>query len=84
MSEHYLIECEATSQGNLLPVTNPSLLYKNLSLAVAVAAKSVADPKHQEVRVIHIPSQRIVFRAPGRKKMLLNLLTPEAAQANTP
>ena len=79
VSEHYLIECEATSQGNLLPVTNPSLLYKNLSLAVAVAAKSVADPKHQEVRVIHMPSQTIVFRAPGRRKIFANLLVPEVA-----
>ena len=48
MSEHYLIECESSSVSNLLPVTNPSHLYKNLSLAVAVAAKSVAHAKHQE------------------------------------
>ena len=84
MADQYLIECETTSRGGFLPPTNPNHLYKNLSLAVAVAAKSIAHPKHQEVRVIHIPSRKIVFRAPGRKKMLLNLLTPEAAQANTP
>ena len=76
MSEHYLIECESSSVSNLLPVTNPSHLYKNLSLVVAVAAKSVAHAKHQEVRVIHIPSREIVFRAPGRKKMLAHLLGP--------
>jgi hypothetical protein len=84
VSGHYLIECEATSLENLLPVKNPSLLYKSLSLAVAVAAKSMAHPKHQEVRVIHIPSREIVFRAPGRKKILLNPLVLEAAQAITP
>lgn len=83
MSGHYLIECEATSLGNLLPVTNPSLLYKNLSLAVAVAAKSMAHPKHQEVRVIHIPSLEIVFRAPGRRKIFANLPVQEVAQAIT-
>jgi hypothetical protein len=70
--DQYLIECEATAQGGLLPPTHPSHLYKNLSLAVAVAAKSMAHPKHQEVRVVHIPSRAIVFRAPGRRKMLEN------------
>ena len=79
VSDHYLIECESTALSGLLPPTNPSLLYKNLSLAVAVAAKSVADPKHQEVRVIHMPSLEIVFRAPGRRKIFANLLVPEVA-----
>jgi len=79
MSDHYLIECETTSRGGLLPATKPSHLYKNLSLAVAVAAKSMAHPKHQEVRVIHFPSQKIVFRAPGRRKMFANPPVPEVA-----
>ena len=77
MSGHYLIECEATSLGNLLPVTNPSLLYKNLSLAVAVAVKSVAHPEHKEVRVIHMPSREIVFRSPGRRQSFVKPLVLE-------
>ncbi|MDB5884979.1 MAG: hypothetical protein JWR74_1150, partial [Polaromonas sp.] len=40
---------------------------------VGVAAKSIAHPKHQEVRVVHIPSRAIVFRAPGRRRMFEQL-----------
>jgi len=64
----YRIECRSISGGSLLPATNFSHLYKDRSLAVAVAAKSVADPTHQEVRVVYVPSGEIVFRTPGADK----------------
>ena len=66
MSGQYLIECAAISEVGLLPATSPSRLYKDPSLAVAVAAKSVVHAMHQEVRVVHVPSGEIVFRTPGR------------------
>ena len=66
MSGQYLIECAAIPGVGLLPATSPSRLYKDLSLAVAVAAKSVVHASHQEVRVVHVPSGEIVFRTPGR------------------
>ncbi|ABM39218.1 hypothetical protein Pnap_3922 [Polaromonas naphthalenivorans CJ2] len=84
MLGQYLIECAATSGGELLPATNPSRLYKSRSLAVAIATKSVAHPTHQEVRVVHIPSREIVFRTPGRRQALVEPFVTEATHAYTP
>lgn len=58
----YRIETRDSLLGSLLPSPNFQHLYKDASLAVAVAVKSVADPTRQEVRVVHIPSGEIVFR----------------------
>lgn len=68
VSGQYRIESRDTLRGSLLPPSNFSHLYKNYSLAVAVAVKSVADPMRQEVRVVHVPSGEIVFRTPGAGK----------------
>lgn len=68
VSGQYRIESRDTSRGSLLPPPNFSHLYKDCSLAVAVAVKSVADPTRQEVRVVHVPSGEIVFRTPGAGK----------------
>lgn len=58
----YRIETRDSLLDSLLPSPNFSHLYKDASLAVAVAVKSVADPTRQEVRVVHVPSGEIVFR----------------------
>ncbi|MGA8784989.1 MAG: hypothetical protein WB542_06690 [Polaromonas sp.] len=62
VSGRYRIESRDTLSGSLLPPSNFSHLYKNYSLAVAVAVKSVADPTREEIRVVHVPSGEIVFR----------------------
>ncbi|MFC5519386.1 hypothetical protein [Polaromonas jejuensis] len=58
----YRIESRDPLQGSLLPPGGQEHIYADLSLAVAVAVKSVTDPTRQEVRVVHIPSGEIVFR----------------------
>ncbi len=70
----YRIESIDSLLGSLLPSPNFQHLYKDASLAVAVAVKSVADPTRQEVRVVHIPSGEIVFRTTS------NLRTTDAAR----
>ncbi|MCJ7799993.1 MAG: hypothetical protein MUP33_09620 [Polaromonas sp.] len=57
----YRIEGTDRLMGRLIPSPNFSHLYKNYSLAVAVAVKSLADPTCQQVRVVHVPSGEIVF-----------------------
>lgn len=58
----YRIEGTDRLMDSLLPSPNFSHLYRNCSLAVAVAVKSVDDPTRQEVRVVHIPTGEIVFQ----------------------
>lgn len=58
----YRIESRNDLKGSLIPSNDFQHLYTDPSLAVAVAVKSVADPTHQEVRVVHIPSGEIIFR----------------------
>jgi len=59
---NYRIETRDSLKGSLVPSPNFNHLYKDASLAVAVAVKSIADPTRQEVRVVHIPSGEIIFR----------------------
>ncbi len=59
----FRIESRDPLNGSLLPSPNFNHLYKDASLAVAVAVKSVADPTRQEVRVVHVPSGEIVFKS---------------------
>ncbi len=61
-SAQFRIESRNTLTGSLLPSPNFNHLYKDASLAVAIAVKSVADPTRQEVRVVHVPSGEIVFK----------------------
>ncbi|WP_137893571.1 hypothetical protein [Ramlibacter sp. 2FC] len=48
--------------NRLLPRCAPAHAYKNLSMAVAIAAKCVPNSFGDEVRVVHVPSGDIVFR----------------------
>jgi hypothetical protein len=61
-SPQYRIEGTDRLRGRLIPSPNFSHVYRNYSLAVAVAVKSVADPTCQEVRVVHVPTGEIVFQ----------------------
>lgn len=61
VSAQYRIESKVPPRGSLLPVGHLNRLYTDRSLAVAVAVKSVDDPSRQEVRVVHVPSGKIVF-----------------------
>lgn len=61
-SYDYLIESRHPITNRLLPRYTPARAYKDLSLAVAIAAKCVPNPFGDEVRVIHVPSGDIVFR----------------------
>lgn len=58
----YRIEGTDRLRGRLIPTPNFSHLYRNYSLAVAVAVKSLADPTCQEVRVVHVPTGELVFQ----------------------
>ncbi len=58
----YRIESRNDLKGSLILSSDFQHLYTNPSLAVAVAVKSMSDPTHQEVRVVHIPSGEIIFR----------------------
>lgn len=60
--DQYRIESGDSLKGSLLLSSNLQHLYTNPSLAVAVAVKSMSDPTHQEVRVVHISSGEIIFR----------------------
>ena len=61
-STGYRIESNNPMTSRLLPDSGFQDLYQDMSLAVALAAKSVS-PFGQEVRVIHVPSGEVVFRA---------------------
>ena len=62
-STGYRIESNNPMTSRLLPDSGFQDLYQDMSLAVALAAKSVSSPFGQEVRVIHVPSGEVVFRA---------------------
>ncbi|MCJ0762346.1 hypothetical protein [Variovorax terrae] len=62
-SDGYRIESNQPLRNHLLPPPMLHGLYKDPSLAVAVAVKSVLNPSTQEVRVIHVPSGEVVFRS---------------------
>lgn len=59
----FRIESRDPLTGSLLPSPDFNHLYRNASLAVAIAVKSVADPTCQEVRVVHVPSGEVVFKS---------------------
>jgi hypothetical protein len=59
----YRIESNNPMTSRLLPDSGFQDLYQDMSLAVALAAKSVSSPFGQEVRVIHVPSGEVVFKA---------------------
>ncbi|MEO6321710.1 MAG: hypothetical protein ABIR56_13580 [Polaromonas sp.] len=58
----YRIESSGTLRSGLLLSINFDHLYEDSSLAVAIAAKTVTDPVHNEVRVVQIPGGEVIFR----------------------
>jgi hypothetical protein len=68
-SPQYRIEGTDRLMGRLIPSPNFSHLYRNYSLAVAVAVKSLADPTCQEVRVVHVPTGEIVFQTTAQPQI---------------
>jgi hypothetical protein len=60
-SSQYRIEIDSPLRGSLLPHNSFQNLYKNRSLAVAVAVKSLTDPTRQQIRVVHVDSGEVVF-----------------------
>jgi len=61
----YRIESSATLKSSAWLPINFNHLYKNSSLAVALAAKSRTEPARREVRVVQVPSGKIIFRTGG-------------------
>lgn len=61
----YRIERTQPPQGGLLPPQTLHEHYRDRSLAVAVAVKSVTDPTREQVRVVHVPTGEVVFQTPG-------------------
>ena len=62
LAPKYRIESAGMLRSSLLLPINFDHLYDDSSLAVAVAAKSVTEPVHKEVRVVQIPGGEIIFR----------------------
>lgn len=62
----YRIVSDQPFHGSLLPPTVFAQLYRDRSLAVALAVKSVADPSTQEVRVVQEPGGEVVFSSTGQ------------------
>ena len=58
----YRIESSGTLKSSLLLPINFNHLYRDSSLAVAVAAKSRTAPEREEIRVVQIPSGEVIFR----------------------
>ena len=58
----YRIESSGTLKSSLLLPINFNHLYRDSSLAVAVAAKSRTAPEREEIRVVQIPGGEVIFR----------------------
>ena len=58
----YRIESSGTLKSSLLLPINFNHLYRDSSLAVAVAAKSMTAPECEEIRVVQIPGGEVIFR----------------------
>lgn len=62
----YRIESGGTVLFRLLPPSvATSYLFQDSALAISMAAKGVTVPPGEEIRVIHVPTGRVVFHKPG-------------------
>ncbi len=59
----YRIESQHAIVNRFLPAHSLSRSFGDLSLAVAVAAKSETFPMGGEIRVVHVPSGEVLFRS---------------------
>jgi hypothetical protein len=65
-SADYRIESNQPIGGRLWPASGAQqYLVNDRALAVALAAKSFAQPS-DEIRVVHVPTGEVVFRKPAR------------------
>ena len=64
-SADYRIESNQPIGGRLWPASGAQhYLVSDRALAVALAAKSFAQPS-DEIRVVHVPTGEVVFRKPA-------------------
>ena len=62
-SADFRIESSHPIASRLLPVSGAQQYFvSDRALAVAVAAKSITYPGGQEIRVVHVPTGKVVFR----------------------
>jgi hypothetical protein len=67
-SADYRIESNQPIAGGLWPASGAQqYLVADRALAVALAAKSFAQPS-EEIRVVHVPTGEVVFRKPARAR----------------
>ena len=59
----YRIESNHPVINRLLPRSQIQTFFRDPSQAVAIAAKCVPTPFGEEVRVVHVPSGEVIFRA---------------------
>jgi hypothetical protein len=63
VSADYCIESNHPVVNRFLPQTGARHVFADPSVAVAIAAKCVPNPFGDEVRVVHLPSGEVIFRA---------------------
>lgn len=62
----YRVESSRPMFGPLLPYAGAqSLAFVDRELATIVAAKSATKPYGHEIRVIHVPTGKVIFRKPN-------------------
>jgi len=61
-SAEFRIESQLAIVNRFVPTSSLARPFGDLSLAVAVAAKSDTQPSGGEIRVVHVPSGEVLFR----------------------
>lgn len=64
-SAEFRIESQRAIVNRFFPANRLARSFEDLSLAVAVAAKSETQPVGGEIRVVHVPSGEVLFRSAG-------------------
>lgn len=62
-SADYRIESQLAIVNRFVPAHSLARPFGDLSLAVAVAAKSETRPSGGEIRVVHVPSGEVLYRS---------------------
>ena len=62
VSAEFRIESQLAIINRFVPASSLTRPFGDLSLAVAVAAKSETLPSGGEIRVVHVPSGEVLFR----------------------
>lgn len=62
----YRLECRHPIEGRLIPMPSATQhFFNDRSLAISMAVKSLTTPGGEEVRVVHVPSEEVIFRIGG-------------------